>query len=40
MDRQVTPTKRKREKLIIVFMFSIKREIISLFTWNFEWLCV
>ena len=33
--RQVTPPKRKREKLIIVFTFSIKREIISLFTWNF-----
>ena len=27
MDRQVTPPKRKREKLIIVFTFSIKREI-------------
>ena len=40
MDRQVTPPKRKREKLIIVFTFSIKREIISLFTWNFEGLCV
>ena len=40
MDRQVTPPKRKREKLIIVFTFSIKREIISLFTWNFERLCV
>ena len=27
MDRQVTPPKRKREKLIIVFTFSIKRGI-------------
>ncbi|CAH3134229.1 unnamed protein product [Porites lobata] len=29
----------EKKKLIIVFTFSIKREIISLFTWNFERLC-